>query len=265
MLPRICVFSLLVFALACSSLLQAQTSPSTLTRSVSEATPTRRASEGIARELFDALDAGVIDAQLILRDETAGRIIVTNKTKQPLTIKLPEGMAGVPALAQFNLPGLNPGLNGNNNPNNGGNNQAVGAGQGNWNNNGLFSIEPEKAIKVKIVAVCLEHGKREPNVHVAYRLMPLEEFTSDAKVKGVVGKLGRGELDQKSAQAAAWHLANGLSWKQLAAKIGVRHIGGRTEPFFAAAHLERAKSAVAAAEEATASSRSDRSTSQREP
>jgi hypothetical protein len=247
MLARTCAFLLLTIALACSSLLQAQTSPTTPTRSVSEATPTRRASEGVARELFDAIDAGLIDAKLILRDETAGRVLITNKTKQPLTIRLPEAFAGVPALAQFNLPGLNPGLNGNNNPNNGGVNQGVGAGQGNWNNNGLFSIEPEKAIKVKIVAVCLEHGKREPNVHVAYRLLPLDDFTSDAKVIDVVGKLGRGELDQKSAQAAAWHLADGLSWKQLAAKVGVRHIGGRTEPFFTAAHLERAKSAVAAA------------------
>jgi hypothetical protein len=247
MLPRICVFSLLVFALACSPSLQAQISPPIAARSVSEATPTRRASEGVAHELFDAIEAGAIDAQLILRDETAGRLIITNKTKQPLTIKLPEAFAGVPALAQINFPGLNPGINGNGNNNNNGVNQGVGAGPGNWNGNGLFSIEPERAIKVKLVAVCLEHGKREPNVHVAYRLLPLDEFTSDAKVIDVVSQLGRGELDQKSAQAAAWHLASGLSWKQLAAKIGVRHIGGRTEPFFTAAHLQRAKAAVAEA------------------
>ena len=30
--------------------------------------------------------------------------------------------------------------------------------------------------------------------------------------------LGRGEVPQNAAQAAAWNLANGMSWQQLAAK-----------------------------------------------
>jgi hypothetical protein len=38
-----------------------------------------------------------------------------------------------------------------------------------------------------------------------------------------------------------------MTWKQLAAKVGVKHIGGQTEPFFTAAHLERAMGAVLAA------------------
>ena len=195
--------------------------------------------------LFEAIEAGQIDAKLILKDETAGRVLLTNKTKQPLTIKLPEAFAGVPALAQGNLFGPNPN-NGNGNRNGGGTNQGIGGGigQGGGNNPGIFSIEPEKVVKVKIVAVCLEHGKRSPNAYVPYEIMPLEDYTSDPKLIDVVRSLGRGELDQKSAQAAAWHLANGLSWKQLAAKIGIRHIGGASEPFFTAAQLERALAAT---------------------
>jgi hypothetical protein len=191
--------------------------------------------------LFEAMEAGEVEARLILQDETAGRIIVTNKTKQPLTVKLPQAFAGAPVLAQI---GWGPNFGNNNNNNNGGGNQAVGAGIGQGNNVGFFAIEPEKAVKIKVVAVCLEHGKKEPNPHVAYRVLPLEEYTSDAKVIDVVRSLGRGELDQKAAQAAAWHLANGLSWKQLAAKIGVRHIGGRTERFFTPSQLERALAAT---------------------
>lgn len=240
MKPTGCSFLLLGFALACSPLGQ----------SLAE-----EPSQSLG--LFEAIESGQIDARLILRDETAGRVLLTNKTKQPLTIKLPEAFAGVPALAQGNL--LGGPNNGNNNGNNGGSNQGVGAGvgQGFGNNAGIFNIEPEKVVKVKIVAVCLEHGKRTPNPYVAYRLLPLDEFTSDAKVQSVIRSLGRGDLDQKAAQAAAWHLANGLTWKQLATKIGVKHIGGQIEPFFTAAQLERALAATqSAAKNAEQSSRS---------
>ena len=233
-----CAFSLIAFALVCIPLPQA---------SAADPTPTRSAGEGVNRDaldLFDAISAEKIDAKLILKDETAGRLVVTNKTRQPLTIRLPEAFAGVPVLAQFNFPNNFPNNN-NNSRNSNNSNQSVGGGtNGYGNNGGLMSIEPEKAVKIKVVAVCLEHGKREPNQYVAYEIQPLDRYTSDARLTEVVRALGRGDLDQKSAQAAAWHLANGLSWKQLAAKIGVRHIGGRTELFFTTAQLQRAQTAI---------------------
>ena len=54
----------------------------------------------------------------------------------------------------------------------------------------------------------------------------------------------RGKLDQHSAQAAAWHLQNGLSWEELANKIGAKHINGSVEPYFTAAQLQRAGAAT---------------------
>jgi hypothetical protein len=43
------------------------------------------------------------------------------------------------------------------------------------------------------------------------------------------------------AQAAAWHIANGLSWERLAAET-IDHIGGvPDEPFFTAAELAAAR------------------------
>ena len=196
--------------------------------------------------LFEAISAGDLDAKLVMQDETVGRIVLTNKTKQPLAIKLPEGFAGVPVLAQLGNFGNGGNRNGNRTGNNGGN-QGVGLGQaGGQQPGGIFSIEPEKAVKVKVVGVCLEHGKREPNPYVTYRLLPLDEYTTDSKVIEVVRSLARGDLDQKSAQAAAWHLANGLSWQQLAKKIGVRHLNGQIELFFTSAQLERAFQVVEA-------------------
>ena len=41
-----------------------------------------------------------------------------------------------------------------------------------------------------------------------------------------------GKLDQRSAQAATWHLANGLSWNELAKKIRAKHLDGSTDLYF---------------------------------
>jgi hypothetical protein len=56
--------------------------------------------------------------------------------------------------------------------------------------------------------------------------------------------LGRGEIEQSAAQAAAWHLANGLTWQQLTNKTGVRHINGTAEPFFSLQSLQKAQQAA---------------------
>ena len=36
----------------------------------------------------------------------------------------------------------------------------------------------------------------------------------------------RGQVDQKSAQAATWHYTDKLSWDFLASKVGYESIGG---------------------------------------
>lgn len=77
----------------------------------------------------------------------------------------------------------------------------------------------------RVATVCLEHGKPEPSSGYPYRLAALESFSTDAKLAIVMESLGRGELSQKIAQAAAWHLANGMSWEALAAEA-IDHAGG---------------------------------------
>jgi hypothetical protein len=117
---------------------------------------------------------------------------------------------------------------------------------------GMFNVAPEKVAKVKLPGLCLDHGLKDPSPHVAYTLVPIDTYAKSTAVAEVVKMLGRGELDQHSAQAAAWHLQNGLSWNELANKIGAKHIGGKTEPYFNVAHLQRALTAVRVAEERAA-------------
>jgi hypothetical protein len=76
----------------------------------------------------------------------------------------------------------------------------------------------------------------------------VDTFSSDPKIALILESLGLGQLSQKVAQAAAWHVANGLSWQQLAAET-IDHLVGPDEPFFTQAELAAASRVVARVEE----------------
>jgi hypothetical protein len=172
-------------------------------------------------EFFEAIKAGDIAVKLIPKDAKEANVIIENKAKQPLEIKLPDAFAGVPVLAQFGgMGGMGGGGMG-------------GMGMG----GGFFSVGPDKVGKIKVTTVCLEHGKQDPNPRIPYEIRPIETFTQDQRVIEVCKMLGRGELAQNVAQAAAWHLGNGLTWDELAAKDRVKLSNGYTEKFFSAQEL----------------------------
>jgi hypothetical protein len=217
------------------------------------------ASPGDTIDLFAAKNAGQVNVRLIPHDEKSGHVLITNNTTGPLTIKLPAAFAGTPILAQFRGGGLGPGPGaGFGTGPGGGGTQAVAGGFGppgganagavrGGNINGgvpFFNIGPDRAVKLKFVSVCLEHGKPEPNSRIPYDLVPIDSYTNDPAVIQLAQMLGRGEIDQSAAQAAAWHLANGLTWQQLNSRIGVRHINGVTEPFFSPQALHNAERVV---------------------
>ena len=64
--------------------------------------------------------------------------------------------------------------------------------------------------------------------------------------------LGSGQINQRAAQAAAWHLNNDMSWQELAAKR-LRHANGTSQPYFSPeeiqAGMQVAATAVKVAEE----------------
>ena len=112
---------------------------------------------------------------------------------------------------------------------------------------GAFNIAPEKEGKLKVACVCLEHGKENPNPRVAYEMKPIESYTKDIKTQTVIKLLASGHVNQRIAQAAAWHFANGLSWEQLAAKK-IDRLGRPDEPYFSRAELNGAVQVAALAE-----------------
>ncbi|MFW6169297.1 MAG: hypothetical protein ACODAD_02325 [Planctomycetota bacterium] len=110
---------------------------------------------------------------------------------------------------------------------------------------GFFNVRPGKVRKVEVKTVCLEHGKEEPNPRVEYKMVPIEQFTQKPEVIEICKMVGamkgsKQELEQlqQAAQAAAWRYTDGLSWNQLADKVGVKPIHGPAQPYFTMAQLQ---------------------------
>jgi hypothetical protein len=217
-------------------------------------------------ELFAAVEAGQIEVRFIAKNADAGRILITNKTRQPLNVQLPAAMAGVPVLAQagpggigagqgLGQPGLGQGaggnqpqavgINGGQQGNGQGNPFQNGQGNGNGLFNGLLNIAPAKVADIKVRCVCLEHGKKEPRAAVPYRLVRLDEVSSEPAVAELLTTIGDERIDQKAAQAAAWHLANDMGWDELVKKR-IKHLNGTSESYFTSRQIQSARDLVAA-------------------
>jgi hypothetical protein len=197
-------------------------------------------------EMFAAIEKGDIAVKLIPKDSTECNIVIENKTKKPLNVKLPNAFAGVPVLAQGGAPAPgggrggrsgSSGRSGNNNQNQSSGGGMMGGGGGMMGGGGMFSLPPEQVGKFKVATVCLEHGKKEPRPAVPYEIRPIESFTSNPGVREVCEMLGSGQVNQRAAQAAAWHLSNGMSWEELANKR-LRRANGMTQPYFSQAEIQ---------------------------
>jgi len=206
-----------------------------------EGTPASAAGEV---ELFAAIERGDVDVKLIPRDSKKVTIQVANKTDKPLGVRLPPAFGAVPVLAQF-LPG-----GGGGGPLFGGGGQAaqgLGVQGGGGGNNGLLgglmNIPPGKIVKAKLPAVCLEHGKPEPGPRMPYRIARLEEISGEAGVRTLLTNYPVDRANQRIAQLAAWHLANGKSWKELDG-LTITHINRQVTRQFSRAEVLAAKKVV---------------------
>ena len=218
-------------------------------------------------DLFEAEAQQLVSLRYIPNNAKSAQIIVTNRTRRPLTLRLPDAFAGIPVLAQmggmggggnqggFAAGGIGGGpqttaggaggLGGQGMIGMGGGGMGMGGGGG----GGAFSIPPERSRTFRVPTVCVEYGKHEPSSRMPYKLTNSETFSSDPKLTYVLESLGRGELSQKVAQAASWHIANGLTWEKLAAEK-IDHAGGiPDEPYFSQAELVMAYRLVAVATE----------------
>jgi hypothetical protein len=208
-------------------------------------------------EMFQAMEDGQIEVKYIPKNSTEANVLIKNKTEKPLNVQLPDAFAALPVLAQFGGGNQGGGGFGGGGQGGGGGNQGAGGGfgggggggfGGGGGGGGFFNVAPEKVGELKVATVCLEHGKKEPRPAVPYEIKPITSFTSDPAVHEMLKLFAQGRIDQRSAQAAAWHLASKMSWQELRDKQVIRATG-RRYAWFSPQELQRAFALVNAAQE----------------
>jgi hypothetical protein len=222
-------------------------------------------------DLFLAMEQGSIQARMIVRSQYHARLILTNSTAEPQMIQIPNVLGARPILAQQQSSFFGPqsgsggvgstgaiapqSVGGTPQSSRGSSSQSSGfpgffSGSG---MNNVFNIAPEQVRTIEIKCLCLEQGKPNPRSAVKYELVPLAEVNDDPKLAEVLMSYGRGEADREIAQAAAWHLANEMSWEKLAA-LSQKIALNAEKPWFSTVQLQAAKQLVDSAKPAAATS-----------
>lgn len=219
-------------------------------------------------ELFDGIERDQLEARLILKSSLSGSVFIANKTDRPLTVKLPKAVVAVQVLKQGfgagggggrggggqggqGQGGQGQGVGGGFGGGGGGGGLGLGGGAGGGQTGGLgggfFTVPSQATVQATFTSVCLEHGKAEPQAKMTYKLVPLETYTTDLALQELLIAVGSGELEPGAAQAAAWRLANNMSWETLSAKV-IEHLGGvDDEPYFSPVQIAAAQEIASAA------------------
>ena len=189
----------------------------------------KQAENATTVEMFEAIEKKQVEVQYIPKDATQANVLIKNKTDKPLKIQLPAAFAGVPVLAQFGGGGMGMG--------------GMGGGMG-GGGGGLFNVAPGKVGKIKVQTLCLEHGKPDPNPRMKYKIVKIDSVVEKQEVIELCKLLGQGKLPQNTAQAAAWHMTDDMSWQELATKDRIRLRNGFTRKFFSPIELRYAVEVV---------------------
>ncbi|MEM7453554.1 MAG: hypothetical protein AAF456_04285 [Planctomycetota bacterium] len=215
-------------------------------------------------DMFTAMNTGEIEVVIKTKNAAEANVIVTNTSDRPLAIQMPAAFASVPVMRQIGGGGLGGGGLGGGGGGLGGGGfgggglggggqfggGGFGGGQGGGGfggggfgggglgggrgggGGGIFNIPAGRDARIGVNTVCLEHGRPDPALRMDYTIVPLEMVTNDPKIFEIVRMVANDEINQPSAQAAAWHLTDELSWEFLATKNRIERMDGSFERYF---------------------------------
>lgn len=224
-------------------------------------------------DMFDGEKEGQLGLRMVAQSPKSGLVFVTNRSPESLTVAVPKAVVGIHILPQF---GQGQGLgnqNGFGQGNGLGNNQAGGGGGlgqdtggtlGPMGNNqgflgqnganglnsagsGFFSILPGKTVQLQLRSVCLSYGRPDPMPAMKYKLVRVEDQVSNPALQELLAGINE-RSDRDAVQAAAWHLANGLSWEQIA-NLSNQRLPGVFTPMFTAGEIRKGRTLVETAKE----------------
>lgn len=209
-------------------------------------------------ELFQGMEDKQLSTRLLQKDSQSGNLLIENLTKETLTVDMPQSFVGVHVLNQGGFGGGQgggqQGGGGGQSTGGGGGQQGGGGGGGQQGGGGggFFSIPPGKVVRLQVTSVCLEHGKPEPSIRMEYKIFPVEHVSKDPVLKELLNLVASGRINKHVAQAAAWNIASGKSWRDLAA-MKFRRAGNLPDtPHFSHAELAYAQNLVAASKQRAA-------------
>lgn len=112
---------------------------------------------------------------------------------------------------------------------------------------GIVAIPPGKAIQLSLRSVCLNYGRPEPMPKMTYRLVSVEAYSKDPVLAELLESYGP-RVDQDAMQAAAWHVANNMDWKQVT-NLPLRSLSATSAKLFQPKDVQAAQRLVDAAKE----------------
>lgn len=231
-------------------------------------------------DFFQAIEDGTIEVKFIPKDASQANLIIRNNTDQPVNLHPPATFGAVHVLGQMGMGmggmgmggmgmggmggmgmggmggmggmmggmgGMGQGMGGGMMGGMGGMGGMMGGmggmggmGMGGMGMGGMMRVAPNKPTKLTVPCVCLEHGKPDPNPRMKYQIVPLEYVNSDPRVAELCSLLGQGRIPQNTAQAAAWHFTDGLTWEELSQKNRVESRYTGNVRFFTPGELQAA-------------------------
>ncbi len=173
-------------------------------------------------KILDAAKSGDLAVTVRGAGESKVKFTIENKSDKRLKVVIPPGLVASATAGQGGLQSM--GL-GTPTANLGG----FGAFKGNINAQGGLrsmpmtapeaegiAVSPGQKIEMYVPSVCLNYGLTTPTPKHTFRLVDVETYSPDARVRRALKSLSTLGTSQTVAQAAMWNVCNGLSFEQLA-------------------------------------------------
>jgi hypothetical protein len=201
---------------------------------------TPAASQPLEVELFAAVKSGQLQVVTVPHNYSVMTMRVRNNTRQALKVSLPKAFAAIPTARwqtqqalqrQGRVPSLGDGYIIDPNGSQG----LAGSLAGPWVYGAPFGApggvnkpagDPDaplwwtlaagQQIQIQVPCFCIEFGKPDPNRRIPYQMVELRDLNNRPVIQELLDRFSRGGLDQRIAQLAAWHVANGVPWHMLA-------------------------------------------------
>ncbi len=222
-----------------------------------EATPEsgKSAFESSTLNVFEGMQTRQVEVKLTQKNEKSGVMLVRNTTKQPITVEFPAAFVGV------HITNANLVARGQAPQSNGQTAQSTGvsisgspaklaadapvpvklddtkAKPKDTPKPNQFEVPAGQTVRFPVTSVCLEYGKPEPHAKLPYLIVPVERYSRNPILHELLPLFAKARVSQKVAQAAAWHVSNGLTWRELG---GIMGQGAAPVPMFDTRTLQQA-------------------------